>query len=129
MDDFRVKVTDVGKMRKKVSAKTKKNMKDLGTYKPQFDAIIERYAEMRMQYDILNERWYAEGCRITEEYTNKSGATNERKTTLYLAIEKLRYELTDMENIFGLMPKGLKMIKKKGLEAQKESALDKMLSG
>lgn len=129
MDDFRIKVTDVGKMRRKIFQKTKKNMVSLGTYKPEFDAIIERYAEMRMQFDILNERWYAEGCRITEEYTNKSGATNERKTTLYLAMEKLRCELTDMENIFGLTPKGLKMIKRKGLEAQKESALDKMLSG
>ena len=129
MEDYNVTVIDVGKMRKKVFKQTKKNMVSLGTYREEFDVIIERYAEMRMQFDMLNERWYREGCRVTEKYTNKAGATNERKTALYLAIEKLRDELVDMENIFGLTPKGLKAIKKKGLEQQKTSALDKMLSG
>ena len=32
-----------------------------------------------------------------------------------------------MENIFGLTPKGLKMIKAKGLDKQKGSALEKAL--
>ena len=129
MEQFNVTVIDVGKMRKKVFNETKKNMVSLGTYRKEFDVIIHRYAEMRMQFDMLNEKWYQEGCRVTEKYTNKSGATNERKTALYLAIEKLRDELADMENIFGLTPKGLKAIKKKGLEQAKQSALDKMLSG
>lgn len=129
MEQFDVTVIDVGKMRKKVFNETKKNMVSLGTYRIEFDVIIHRYAEMRMQFDILNGKWYKEGCRVTEKYTNKSGATNERKTALYLAIEKLRDELTDMENIFGLTPKGLKAIKKKGLEQAKQSALDKLLSG
>lgn len=129
MEQFNVTVFDVGKMRKKVFNETKKNMVSLGTYRKEFDVIIRRYAEMRMQFDMLNERWYQEGCRVTEKYTNKSGATNERKTALYMAIEKLRDELADMENIFGLTPKGLKAIKKKGLEQKTESALDKILSG
>ena len=129
MQQFNVTVIDVGKMRKKIFNETKKNMVSLGTYRKEFDVIIHRYAEMRMQFDMLNDRWYQEGCRVTEKYTNKAGATNERKTALYLAIEKLRDELADMENIFGLTPKGLKAIKKKGLEQKKESALDKMLSG
>ena len=129
MEQLNVTVIDVGKMRKKIFNETKKNMVSLGTYRKEFDVIIHRYAEMRMQFDMLNDRWYQEGCRVTEKYTNKAGATNERKTALYLAIEKLRDELADMENIFGLTPKGLKAIKKKGLEQKKESALDKMLSG
>jgi len=104
-------------------------MVSLGTYRIEFDVIIHRYAEMRMQFDVLNNKWYQDGCQVTEKYTNKAGATNERKTALYLAIEKLRDELTDMENIFGLTPKGLKAIKRKGLEQKKQSALDKLLSG
>ena len=129
MEQFNVTVIDVGKMRKKIFNKTKKNMVSLGTYREEFDVIIDRYAEIRMQFDVLNDRWYRDGCRVTEKYTNKAGATNERKTALYLAIEKMRDELTEMENIFGLTPRGLKAIKKKGLEQKKESALDKMLSG
>ena len=117
------------KKRKKVFNETKKNMVSLGTYRKEFDVIIKRYAEMRVQFDVLNEQWYQGGCKVTEKYTNKAGATNERKTALYLAMEKLRDELVDMESIFGLTPKGLKALKKKGLDQQKQSALDKVLSG
>lgn len=129
MESFNVTVVEVEKIRKKIFNETKKNMVSLGTYRKEFDVIIKRYAEMRMQFDMLNDRWYMEGCRVTEKYTNKAGATNERKTALYLSIEKLRDELTDMENIFGLNPRGLKAIKKKGLEQEKKSALDRMLGG
>lgn len=102
-------------------------MKILGTYKLEFEAPVRRYAELRIQYDILTEKWYEEGCKITEEYTNKFGAKNNRKTALYLAMETMRKELIEMENLFGLTPKGLRAIKSKGLEDKKESALDKML--
>jgi hypothetical protein len=105
------------------------DMKKLGTYKEEFSPIITRYAEMRFEFEILMQRWYAKGCKITENYTNKSGATNERKTALYLAIENLRRELTELENIFGLTPAGLKKIDKKGLGHKKESSLAKALSG
>ena len=58
---------------------------------------------------------------------DKYGAENERKTALYLSLETLRKELIEMENIFGLTPKGLKAIKTKGLESKKESAIDAAL--
>lgn len=120
---------ELKKKRGKVLKETKNSMAALGTYRKEFDVIIKRYVDMRLQFDTLNERWYEEGCQITELYTNKAGATNERKTALYASIEKLRKELTEMENIFGLTPKGLKEIKKKGLEQKKGSALDKLLNG
>lgn len=108
---------------------TVRNMEVLGTFKKEFESAVRRYSELRVQYDILTDKWYDAGCEITEEYTNKSGATNRRKTALYLAMETMRKELIDMENIFGLTPKGLKAIKTKGLEKAKESALDRLLDG
>lgn len=107
--------------------KTVENMWEIGTFKPEFEAPVRRYAELSIQYEILNDKWYENGCEITEEYTNKFGATNQRKTTLYMALENLRKELMDMENIFGLTPKGLRQIKTKGLEQKRSSALDKAL--
>lgn len=104
-------------------------MRKLGTFKPEFDAPVRRYAELRVQYEVLTEKWYENGCEITEKYTNKNGATNERKTPLYLSMETIRKELTELENIFGLTPKGLRAIKTKGLEQKKESALDRALGG
>lgn len=129
MENISYDAEELKKQRKKVFDATKKSMNSLGTYRKEFDVIIQRYAEIRIQFDVLNGQWYEGGCKVTEEYTNKAGATNERKTALYLAIEKMRDELADMENMFGLTPKGLKSLKKKGLEQSKQSALDKMLSG
>ena len=44
-----------------------------------------------------------------------------------MVLESLRKELIDMENVFGLTPKGLRQIKAKGLEQKQSSALDKAL--
>ena len=111
----------------KIRNQTIRYMQAVGTFKEEFDASVQRYSDMRVQYDILTEKWYETGCVITEEYTNKAGVTNQRKTTLYLSIENLRKELTDMEDRFGLTHKGLRGIRSKGLEGKKESALDRLL--
>ena len=102
---------------------TIQDMKNLGTYKQEFSPVITRYAEMRVQFEILMDQWYRGGCKITEKYTNKSGATNNRKTALYQAIETLRKEITEIENLLGLTPAGLKKIKTKELESKKRSIL------
>ncbi len=118
---------ELKKRTKTILARTRNNMKKAGTYRKEFEDSMERYADLRVQYDVLKERWYEEGCAITEEYTNKSGAANQRKTPLYLAMETLRKELLELENIFGLTPKGLKQIHSKTMEDKKESALGKAL--
>lgn len=122
MDEKKVK-RDTNKIYKR----TKADMEKLGTFREEFDAPVRRYSELRVQFNILNEKWYENGCEITEDYTNKSGATNPRKTALYLSIETMRKELIEMENVFGLTPKGLKIIKAKGLDKNKGSALDRAL--
>ena len=108
---------------------TVSDMKNLGTYKQEFSPAITRYAEMRMQFENIMRQWYDEGCKVTEEYTNKAGATNIRKTALYLSIEGMRREMTELENLFGLTPAGLKKIKQKGLETGKKSKLAEALAG
>ena len=118
---------ELKKRTKTILARTRNNMKKAGTYRREFEDSMERYADLRVQYDVLKGQWYEEGCAITEEYTNKSGATNQRKTPLYLAMETLRKELLELENIFGLTPKGLKQIHSKTMEDKKDSALEKAL--
>lgn len=104
------------KKRDKIIKTTMNKMIELGTYKSQFDVSIRRYSEMQVQYESMNQEFIDGGCKVTEEYTNKSGATNIRKSALYLSLESMRRELLEMENTFGLTPKGLKAIKSKGLE-------------
>jgi hypothetical protein len=111
-----------------IFTQTVSDMKQVGTYKEEFSPAITRYSEMRVQYELLMQDWYKGGCQISEEYTNKAGATNARKTALYLSIEALRRELLEMENIFGLTPQGLKRINDKSMASKKESVLAKALS-
>lgn len=111
----------------KIYNETVENMRKVGTFRDEFITTVRRYAELRVQYEKMNDKWHFDGCQITEEYTNKAGAKNVRKTALYLSIETLRKELMEMENILGLTPKGLKAIKTKGLDVKKESALDRAL--
>lgn len=107
---------------------TVESMKALGTYKAEFTPLICRYAEMRLQFSLLMERWYKCGCAITEPYTNKFGATNERKTALYLSIESLRRELLDVENTLGMTPAGMKRINQAALKGKAVSKLDKLFA-
>lgn len=112
---------------KKIIKDTIENMKAIGTYKEEFAPVITRYSYMRLQFDMLMDRWLDDGGRVTEEYTNKNGATNERKTALYLSIETLRKELTDTEMILGLTPQGLKRINDKAIAAKRKSMLAEAL--
>lgn len=95
---------------KKILKKTKTNMEAIGTYKSEFDATIRMYAETKYQYDKLMEEFFEQGCKVTEEYTNKAGFTNIRKTATYLAIETIRKDLISHETVLGLTPAGLKKI-------------------
>lgn len=112
---------------KKIFKSTKSSMEALGTFRVEFEPTIERYSELRFQFDVLNKKFIENGYKITEEYTNKSGATNIRKSAEWMALENLRRELLEMEMQFGLTPKGLKQINTKGLEKPKETSLDKAL--
>jgi hypothetical protein len=108
---------------------TVENLKTLGTYKPEFTALICRYAETRLQFDLIMKQWYDSGCAVAEEYTNKGGAVNYRKTALYQAIETLRRELLDVENVLGLTPVGIHRVNNKALAGKKSaSAIEKFFT-
>ena len=109
---------------------TVKNMKALGTYKPEFVPLISRYAETRLQFNLIMEQWYESGCTVAEPYTNKAGAVNYRKTALYQAIETLRRELLDVENVLGLTPIGIHRVNNKALAEKKStSVMEKFFAG
>lgn len=110
-----------------VYEQTVADMRGIGTYKDEFIPVITRYCEMRVQFTILMTEWYENGCKITEKYKNKSGATNNRKAALYQSIENLRREILELENILGLTPAGLKRIVEKSMTRQKESRLTQAL--
>lgn len=113
---------------KKIIEQTVTDMKATGIYRSEFDSTIKSYSQMRQQYDTLMKEFYSTGCKITEEYTNKASATNIRKTALYLAIETLRKDIVNHENILGLTPLALKkIVKNTGNNNKKGSKLGEAL--
>jgi len=102
-------------------------MQSLGVYRAQFDPVIKTYAELRLHYEKLKEKWSEEGENITEAYTNKAGATNLRKTATYAAIEVLRKDILSYETVLGLTPAGLKKINDNLKKGGGQTRLDKVL--
>jgi len=114
---------------KEIFKKTIDNMKEIDTYRPQFEANIRTYSEMKYELETLTKEFYEKGCKRTEQYTNKAGATNIRKTAEYLALEKLRDDINKRENELGLTPSGLKRINDEMKKNdKKKSKLDVALS-
>lgn len=124
-------MTDAEKKIRKIAKKTVEDMTVLGTYRVQFEPAIRMYAQMRFQYEELCRAFFDMGNKVTEEYTNKAGATNERKTALYSAIEQLRRDIAGQEDRLGLSPCGMKRINEAEMKSRKKtskltSALDKL---
>ncbi len=119
--------TDEEKEISKIFKKTKKSLEELNIYRPQFEQVVKTYAEMKQQYNMLNRQFYKSGCKIVEEYTNKAGATNMRKTALYLAMETMRKDIIYYENQLGLTPVAIKKINDAIIKSKNDSPLLKVI--
>jgi phage terminase small subunit len=100
----------MAKSKKSIEREIKKQMESLGTYKPEYDKIIKIFAGMLHQYQEFEAQFEASGYKITEEYTNKAGATNERKVPLYTAMESLRKDIIAYSDRLCLNPKSLETV-------------------
>ena len=115
-------LTQEEKAIRKILKKTVEKMQAVGTYRPQFDSAIRTYSEMKYELDILTQQFYENGCKTEEDYTNKSGATNIRKTALYLSLEEKRENVNKRENELGLTPAGLKKINDEMKQGKKKAS-------
>lgn len=102
-----------------------KNMKELGTYKKEYRTTIDIFVDMVHQYEVFTEEFEEKGYQIQEEYTNKAGATNMRKTPIYSAMEKLRMDISTYSNLLCLNPKSLENVT---AEKQNKSKLAEALN-
>lgn len=86
-------------------ARVVRQMKSLGVYDASYLDLIEIYAGLLDQYDMMLEEFKRSGCQITEEYTNKAGATNQRKVPVLTAMESLRKDIASYSDRLLLNPK------------------------
>lgn len=86
---------------------TVKNMKSLGTYRKEFDHLINIYANMLYQYILYEEEHAANDYKVADIYVNKAGAENLRKLPLINVMETLRKDILTYSDKLMLNPKAL----------------------
>lgn len=87
------------------------NMKAVGTYRPEFDKVIDSLAKIYVDMDTARSQFMASGGNVVVKHTNKSGATNWVKNPFFLAIEGLQDKILMYNRELGLTPAGLRKIK------------------
>ncbi|OCS82352.1 hypothetical protein A6M13_07495 [Caryophanon tenue] len=102
-------------------------MKSLGTYKKEYNNLIEIYAGLLHQYQVFELQFEQSDYQITEEYTNKAGATNDRKRPIFTAMESLRKDIVSYSDRLCLNPKSLNVEQPKKVEVV-TSPLDQFLA-
>lgn len=106
----------------------KQNMVEVGTYKPQFDKVINNLAKIYEDMDTAREQFEKSGGSLIVKHTNKNGSTNLVKNPYYLIIEGLQANILQYSRELGLTPMGLKKINEKEMSGKKKvSKLDSVL--
>jgi hypothetical protein len=105
----------------------KKDCVALGTYKPEFETVIDSLSRIMAQRDATFEQFVKEGSQILVIKTFDRGAQNPIKNPL-LGVWK---EFNDQAIVYlrelGLSPKGYKAITDEAMKNQKTDALAQAL--
>ena len=105
-----------------IKKKTISDMIKLGTYKPEYEPVIDIYCEMREQYEVYIKQ--LKNCNY--ECAESTGAGGTKKSALVSTIETLRKDLLQYSDRLQLNPKSNDT---KDTVKKKPSTLAKALSG
>ena len=106
-------------------------MNNLGVYREEYSAAIERLAKMYVQRDEIEAQFKASGGAYVVEHTNKAGATNLTKSPYLSALSEIDSQLISLERELGLTPTGGRKVAqpKKEPGSNFAAALSEALSG
>lgn len=86
---------------------TVKQMKSLGTYRKEYESLIDIYAGLLFQYTKYEKEHAERDYEVAEIYVNKAGAENYRKIPLVNVMETLRRDILTYSDRLMLNPKSL----------------------
>lgn len=115
--------------KKTIKENTKKAMKSMGTYRKEYDPIIDVYSELKEQYIKLTTHFESNDFKDYEVLTSDGGS---KKSPLVSTLESLRKDILQYSNILLLNPKAYQDINndKKNTKGKKgTTALDRLLGG
>lgn len=108
--------------KKSIKEKTIESMQKLGTYKDEYEPIIDIYCELKEQYDLYTKQLKKNKYKC-EEFTAAGGT---KKSALIATLETLRKDILQYSDRLCLNPKS--MMEEKNKKITKQSPLAKALS-
>ncbi|PFW04132.1 terminase [Bacillus thuringiensis] len=111
---------------KAISIKEKviEDMKGLGTYKPEYDAIISIYSDLLAQYYDANQKFKESNY----QYETMTAAGGTKKSAIVATLENLRKDILAYSDRLCLNPKSVESVTTEGGTKKKKSALGEALS-
>ena len=86
---------------------TVKQMKSLGTYRKEYESLIDIYAGLLFQYTKYEKEHAERDYEVAAIYVNTDGAENYRKIPLVNVMETLRRDILTYSDRLMLNPKSL----------------------
>ena len=110
-------------------AELREATESIGTYKPEFDAVIETLADILARRDTALHFFYDEqGGKVVIEHTNKFGATNTDRNPTCRVIDDLNGQALTYWRELGLTPKGLRAITDEAIKEKKAAGLGDLIN-
>ena len=106
----------------------KKACSEVGTYKPQFEAMIDTLAGILETRDEAVKQYEISGGNPVVQHTNKGGATNVVKNPALVIITDMNAQALQFWRELGLTPKGFQAMQKNGFKRE-EASFEDLLSG
>lgn len=106
----------------------RKATKEVGTYRPAFDAMIDTLADILAKRDQAQAEFLESGGSMLVVRTNKAGADNYEQNPVIRLINDFNRDALSFWRDLGLTPAGLKKISDEAGKENKGSALDQVLA-
>ena len=101
--------------------KIRARMRQVGTYRPEFELTMERLAKVYMRTAEAEKQFSDEGKGILIEQETSTGSTKLVKNPLLTEIDSLNKQALEMETALGLTPAALKRVNETAMpSAQKQ---------
>lgn len=104
-----------------IKKNTIEDMKKLGIYKPEYDRVIDIYAELSEQYERITEKF----IKSNYDYEVETMQGGMKKAPIVATLETLRKDILAYSDRLCLNPKALETVT---IEKDKKSKLATMLS-
>lgn len=108
-------------------SKLKKDCKALGTYKPEFEAVIDSASKILAERDAVYQQFVDEGCQHLIIRITDRGKENKAKNPLLSLWKDLNDQGITFLRELGLSPRGYKAITDEIMKQAKPDALTQAL--